>query len=172
VPHLPARGEMVLFNRSWYNRAGVERVMGFCTKDETRQFLEDVPDFERLLVRSGIRLIKYYLDITKPEQKRRLNERRKDPLKQWKLSPIDAKAPTLWDAYSKARNKMLAKSHTEFAPWTVVRADEKDIARLNVMRDLLWRLHYPDRHKKLERPDSSVVFDYDQHAIENGMIAA
>jgi polyphosphate kinase 2 len=172
VPHLPARGEMVLFNRSWYNRAGGERVMGFCTKGETRQFLEDVPDFERLLVRSGVRLIKYYLDITKPEQKRRLKERRKDPLKQWKLSPIDAKAPTLWDAYSEARNKMLAKSHTEFARWTIVRADDKDIARLNVIRDLLWRLHYPDRHKKLERPDPSVVFDYDQHAIESGMIAA
>ena len=171
VPHLPAAGEMVLFNRSWYNRAGVEPVMGFCSKDEARRFLADVPDFERLLVRSGIRLIKYYLDISKAEQKQRLKERRRDPLKQWKLSPIDAQAPRLWREYSKARNEMLAQSHTEFAPWTIVRADDKDLARINVIRDLLWRLHYPGRHKKLKRPDGRVVLAYNRDALDSGFIA-
>ncbi|HUK06489.1 MAG TPA: polyphosphate kinase 2 [Stellaceae bacterium] len=171
VPQLPAKGEMVLFNRSWYNRAGVERVMGFCTKEQTRLFLKDVPEFESLLVRSGIRLIKYYLDVSKKEQKRRLKERRNDPLKQWKLSPIDAKAPLLWEKYSKARDEMLAKSHTEFAPWTIVRADDKDLARVNVIRDLLWRLHYPGRGTTLKRPDPAVVFGYGPEAIESGLIA-
>jgi polyphosphate kinase len=171
VRHLPAAGEMVLLNRSWYNRAGVERVMGFCSKDEARQFLEEAPPFEGLLARSGIRLIKYYLDITKPEQKRRLKERRRDPLKQWKLSPIDEQAHRLWRAYSEARNEMLESTHTEIAPWTIVRADDKDIARINVIRDLLWRLHYPGRHKDLKRPDPAVVFPYDSGALENGLIA-
>ena len=106
--YLPAAGEIVLFNRSWYNRAGVERVMGFCTKAETEEFLETVPQFEAMLVRGGITVLKYYLDITKHEQKKRLADRRKDPLKQWKLSPIDAKAPKLWKAYSKARDQMFA----------------------------------------------------------------
>jgi len=161
----------VLFNRSWYNRAGVEPVMGFCTKEETRRFLKDVPEFENLLVRSGISLIKYYLDITKAEQKRRLKERQKDPLKQWKLSPIDMRAPSLWRDYGKARNEMFARSHTEWAPWTVVRADDKDHARLNIIRDLLWRLHYPGRHRKLKRPDPAVLFPYDESALDSGLIA-
>ena len=107
VPYLPAAGEIVLFNRSWYNRAGVERVMGFCTKVETEDFLETVPQFEAMLIHDGITVLKYYLDITKEEQKERLADRRKDPLKQWKLSPIDAKAPKLWKDYSKARDRML-----------------------------------------------------------------
>ncbi|HEY1504436.1 MAG TPA: polyphosphate kinase 2, partial [Stellaceae bacterium] len=103
VPHLPAAGEVVLFNRSWYNRAGVERVMGFCSKAETEEFLETVPQFEAMLIRAGITVLKYYLDISKHEQKRRLADRRKDPLKQWKLSPIDNKAAKLWKLYSQAR---------------------------------------------------------------------
>ena len=171
VAHLPTEGEIVLFNRSWYNRAGVERVMGFCTKAETEEFLETAPHFEAMLERAGITLVKYYLDISKREQKRRLEDRRKDPLSQWKLSPIDMKAPKLWHAYSKARNKMLERTHNVASPWTIVRADDKQHARLNVIRDLLWRLDYPGRHRRLERPDSAVVFPYDPSCIENGLLA-
>lgn len=171
VPELPAKQEIVLFNRSWYNRAGVERVMGFCTKAETREFLVMAPRFEEMLAEDGVRLIKYYLDISKAEQKRRLKARRNDPLKQWKLSEIDAKAPKLWHAYSKARDEMLLKTHTATAPWTVVRADDKDHARLNVIRDLLWRQSFPDRHKDLELPDPNIVFAFDPGDLENGMIA-
>ena len=171
VPHLPAGGEMVLFNRSWYNRAGVELVMGFCTKAEAREFLETVPAFEQMLVRSGVRLFKYYLDIDKKEQKRRLAERRMDPLKQWKLSPIDMKAPKFWNAYSKARNEMLAKSHAPAAPWTIVRADDKHEARLNVIRDLLSRVEYRERSPKLLPPDPRIVFSYDPSCLASSMIA-
>ena len=116
---------MVLFNRSWYNRAGVEPVMGCCTRKETREFLAAVPDFEQLLARDGVHLFKYYLDIGKREQKERLRERRRDPLKQWKLSPVDVKASKLWAQYSKARDEMFRRTHMPFAPWTVVRADDK-----------------------------------------------
>ena len=171
VAHLPTGGEIVLFNRSWYNRAGVERVMGFCTKAETEEFLETAPHFEAMLERAGITLVKYYLDISKREQKRRLEERRKDPLSQWKLSPIDMKAPKLWNAYSKARNKMLERTHNMASPWSIVRADDKQHARLNVIRDLLWRLDYPGRHRRLERADPAVVFPYDPSRVENGLLA-
>jgi polyphosphate kinase 2 len=171
VPYLPAAGEIVLFNRSWYNRAGVERVMGFCTKAETRDFLAMAPRFEEMLAQDGIRLVKYYLDITKAEQKRRLKDRRRDPLKQWKLSDIDVKAPKLWREYSKARNEMLLRTHTATAPWTVVRANDKEHARLNVIRDLLWRHPFPDRHKELELPDPNIVFAFDAGDLESGMIA-
>ncbi len=161
VPYLPADGEIVLFNRSWYNRAGVERVMGFCTKAQTEEFLEAVPHFEAMLAHGGMSILKYYLDITKHEQKQRLADRAKDPLKQWKLSPIDAKASKLWDAYSKARDRMLERTHSTACPWTVVRADDKERARLNVIRDMLWRLDYPDRQKKLQRPNGDTVFPFD-----------
>jgi polyphosphate kinase len=171
VPHLPAGGEMVLFNRSWYNRAGVELVMGFCTRAETREFLEMVPSFEHMLVRSGTKLFKYYLDIDKGEQRKRLKERRRDPLKQWKLSPIDAKAPKLWNEYSKARDEMFAKTHSPFAPWMVVRANDKHAARLNVIRDLLSRLDYRGRGKALLPPDPDIVFSYDPSCFANGMIS-
>jgi polyphosphate kinase 2 len=171
VPHLPAAGEIVLFNRSWYNRAGVERVMGFCTKAETEEFLESVPGFEAMLVRGGITVLKYYLDITKAEQKRRLAERRKDPLKQWKLSPIDVKASKLWKAYSKARDRMFERTHSAVSPWTIARADDKEHARLNIIRDLLWRLEYPGRHRRLQRPNPDVVFPYDPSYHERGLIA-
>ena len=116
VPHLPAAQELVLFNRSWYNRAGVEHVMGFCSTEEHQLFVETVPQFEHMLVRSGITLIKYYLDISKREQKRRLASRRSSPLKQWKRSPVDDEALARWDAYTRARNEMLARTHTPIAP--------------------------------------------------------
>jgi polyphosphate kinase 2 len=171
VTYLPAKGEIVLFNRSWYNRAGVERVMGFCTKAETEEFLETAPNFEAMLARAGITLVKYYLDISKAEQQRRLAERRKDPLSQWKLSPVDVKAPKLWHAYSKARNKMLERTHGMNAPWVVVRADDKQHARLNIIRDLLWRLEYPGRHRRLKRPDEAIVCPYDVSGHERGFLA-
>jgi polyphosphate kinase 2 len=139
VTHLPAAREFVLFNRSWYNRAGVERVMGFCTKDECELFLRTVPGFEAMLVESGISLFKYYLDISRDEQKRRLKARRSDPLKQWKLSPIDEAALDHWEDYSTARNIMLARTHTAEAPWTIVNANDKHAARLNMFRELLCR---------------------------------
>jgi polyphosphate kinase 2 len=171
APHLPTGGELVLFNRSWYNRAGVEPVMGFCTKAETREFLETVPAFEQMLVRSGINLFKYYLDIDKQEQKKRLRERRVDPLKQWKLSPVDAKATKLWREYSRARNEMFARTHVPFAPWTVVRANDKHAARLNLVRDLLSRLDYRGRDERLLHADPEIVFTYDPSFIANGMIS-
>lgn len=160
VQHLPAAQEFVLLNRSWYNRAGVERVMGFCTKAEYEEFIRTVPDFERMLVRSGIKLFKYYLDIGKAEQKRRLKDRREDPLKQWKVSPIDAAAVTHWKAYSQARNKMLARTHTTLTPWTLVRADDKRSARINLIKDLLSRLHYAHKEARLIRPDRRIVHAY------------
>ncbi len=169
--HLPAAGEMVLFNRSWYNRAGVERVMGFCMKSEYEEFMDSVLGFEYMLVHSGIRLFKYYLDIGKAEQERRLKQRRRDSLKQWKVSPVDQPAVKRWKAYRAARNEMLARTHDPMVPWTVVRADDKRLARLNVIRDMLTRLHYPDKAQRLILPHPKVAFAYDQMYIDNGMIA-
>jgi polyphosphate kinase 2 len=171
APHLPAAQEMVLFNRSWYNRAGVERVMGFCTESEYEEFMETVPSFEAMLIRSGIRLFKYYLDIGKKEQKKRLDARRTDPLKQWKMSPIDAVAQKHWKDYSVARNEMFARTHTPMTPWIVVRADDKKLARLNVIKDLLTRLDYDGKDHDLTRPDPALVFTYAEDYIGNGMIA-
>jgi polyphosphate kinase len=171
VRYLPSAGEMVLFNRSWYNRAGVEPVMGFCTRREAREFLASVPDFERMLVSAGTKLFKYYLDIDKREQKQRLAERKHDPLKQWKLSPVDAKAQKLWRQYSAARDAMFERTHTEIAPWTIVRADDKHRARLNLIRDLLSRLDYPDRDKRLVKPDRDIVFPFEPRRLIDGSIA-
>ena len=172
VAELPATGEMVLMNRSWYNRAGVEKVMGFCTKTEYEEFLQSVLPFERLLVNSGTQVFKYYLDITKPEQKRRLEDRRVDPLKQWKISPIDKTALRHWDDYSVARNEMFARSHSDDLPWHVVRADDKKLARLNVIRHLMSQVNCPDKNKHLAQPDAAIVFDYDERHLKSGAIAA
>lgn len=171
VAELPATGEMVLMNRSWYNRAGVEKVMGFCTKTELAEFMGAVPQFERLLVNSGTQIFKYYLDISKSEQKRRLKERRVDPLKQWKVSPIDKTALSHWDDYSAARNEMFARTHSEDLPWHVVRADDKKLARLNVIRHLMSRVDCPDKDKHLAQPDPEIVFDYAEHHVKSGAIA-
>ncbi len=127
APFLPSRGEIVFFNRSWYNRAGVEKVMGFCTDKEYKIFMEDVGSFENMLVNSGIIFIKYYLDISQKEQEKRLNARRVDPLKQWKLSPIDAQAQKYWDDYSRARDVMLEKTSFDFAPWYIIHTDDKKL---------------------------------------------
>jgi polyphosphate kinase len=140
VEQLPAADELVLFNRSWYNRAGVERVMGFAKKKEVETFLAAAPVIERVWVDAGIVLFKYYLDISRKEQARRLDARRKNPLKQWKISPIDAVALEKFDDYTKARDVMLARTHTPETPWTLVRADSNKLARLKVYRYLLPRL--------------------------------
>jgi len=160
VPHLPSAGELVLFNRSWYNRAGVEPVMGFCTPEQHEQFLDDVPRFEKMLTNSGIVLIKFWLDISKTEQAKRLEERMTDPLKRFKVSSLDAEAQKRWDAYTAARDRMLAETHSRETPWTVVATDDKKTARLNIMRHILHRLDRPDgKHPK---PDKEVVFGADQ----------
>ena len=171
VPYLPMAQEFVLFNRSWYNRAGVEHVMGFCNHAEYEEFMETVPEFEQMLVRSGIKLVKYYLDIDKAEQKARLKDRRNDPLKQWKISPIDAAAHKHWKGYSEARNAMFARTHTAVAPWTVVRADDKKRARLNLIKDLLTRLDYADKDASLLNVDPKTVFTYSDEALQKGWIA-
>lgn len=171
VPHLPSAQEFVLFNRSWYNRAGVERVMGFCTDDEYDEFMQTVLDFEHMLAKSGIKLLKYYLDISQNEQRKRLKDRRKDPLKQWKISPIDAQAVKRWADYSLARNEMFARTHNPVTPWTVVRADDKRLARLNLIKHLLSRLHYGDKDEAALVVDPDIVFEYQETYVKNGMIA-
>lgn len=172
VPHLPAAQELVLFNRSWYNRAGVERVMGFCIDAEYEEFIGSVADFEHMLVHSGIKLFKYYLDISKQEQKQRLKARHDNPLKQWKISQIDAQAIKYWKQYSLARNEMLARTHNPVAPWIVVRADDKRQARINLIKDLLTRLHYEDKKERLLIPNPEIVFAYDEAYLIDGMIAS
>ena len=170
VPHLPAGGEMVFFNRSWYNRAGVEPVMGFCTPEETEEFLQSVGSFEKLLVDGKIRFVKYYLDISKAEQARRLAERRKDPLKQWKISPVDEKAQELWDDYSAARNRMFRRTSFAFAPWHVVHCDHKKTARIRVMQHLLSLMEYPGKRPELLEYDPMVVCRYEPACHEKGLI--
>ncbi len=170
VRHLPAATELVLFNRSWYNRAGVERVMGFCTHDELEAFMRSAPAFEQMLVDSGIHLIKYYLDVSKDEQAARLEDRRRDPLKQWKTSPLDAIAQEKWDDYSRARDEMLEQTHTKHAPWTIVRADHKHRAHMNIMRDLLSRLDYEGRDDSVLHADDSVVLPYPGGKPKHGLL--
>ena len=158
--HLPAAGEVVILNRSWYNRGGVEPVMGFCTPEQQTQFLKDAPRYERMLVDSGVIIIKFWLDITKEEQARRLEDRKSEPLKRFKNSSLDSEAQTRWDAYSQARDRMLDETHSGHAPWTVVATDDKKTARLNIMRHVLHRLGYPEL--KCEKPDKDVVFSADK----------
>lgn len=171
VAHLPVAEELVLFNRSWYNRAGVEHVMGFCSKEEHEEFMNSVPKFEEMLVNSGIKLLKYYLDISKSEQIERLADRRRDPLKQWKVSPIDAVAVKRWKAYSDARDAMLMRTHTAIAPWRVIRTDNKRLARLNLMRDILSRLQYAGKKNRLVQPDTEIAFEFTPECIDAKRLA-
>jgi polyphosphate kinase 2 len=147
VPHLPAAGEIVLFDRSWYNRAGVERVMGFCDEDDVEEFFRSVPEFERMLVRSGIQLVKYWFSITDDEQHLRFLGRIQDPLKQWKLSPMDLESRRRWEAYTKAKEAMLERTHIAEAPWWVVQAVDKKRARLNCIDHLLSLMPYHEVEK-------------------------
>jgi len=157
VVELPSAGELTIFNRSWYNRAGVEKVMGFCTSAQYQQFMSTVNEFESLLVGSGIQVIKYYLDIDKAEQAIRLKDRAKDPLKQWKISPIDEQAQKKWHAYSLARDRMLLETSTVDAPWVVINANDKKLTHLNLIRDLLSRVHYPQKNQSILKTDPKIV---------------
>ena len=153
VPHFPAAGEVVIFDRSWYNRAGVERVMGFCTEEEARRFLKMVPLLEKAMVDSGITLIKYWLEVSPEEQSRRLQARIEDGRKIWKLSPMDLKSYSRWYDYSRARDEMFAATDTDFAPWFVARSDDKKRARLNIITDLLRHIPYKALpHEKVALP--------------------
>jgi polyphosphate kinase 2 len=172
VQHLPAAQELVLFNRSWYNRAGVEKVMGFCTDAEYEEFMGSVVEFELMLRRSGIKLLKYYLDISKPEQEKRLSQRRKDPLAQWKISALDEYALEKWDEYTLARDKMLTHTHNLITPWIIVHADDKQLTRLNVIKDMLSRLDYKDKDEHLILPDPQIISTFTASFIEEGLLAA
>ncbi len=171
VIHLPAAGELVIFNRSWYNRGGVEPVMGFCTPAEHEQFLRDVPTFEAMLVENGVRLVKLWLDISKDEQAERLEQRRVDPLKALKTSPLDAEAQKRWDAYSEARDQMLRRTNASDTPWVCVRADHKKAARIAVMRHLVKVLAPKEIAKGVDKPDPKVLFSFQVEACSDGRLA-
>ncbi|MDQ0085942.1 polyphosphate kinase 2 [Variovorax boronicumulans] len=169
--HLPAAGEMVLFDRSWYNRAGVERVMGFCTDEEYEEFFRTVPEFEKMLVRSGIKLIKYWFSITDDEQHMRFLGRIHDPLKQWKLSPMDLESRRRWEEYTKAKEIMLERTHIPEAPWWVVQAVDKKKARLNCISHLLGQMPYQEvAHPPVELPARVRHDDYLRQPVPANMI--
>jgi polyphosphate kinase len=161
LPHLPAAGEVVIFDRSWYNRAGVERVMGFCTEQQAKDFLKAVPLVEQAIVDSGVRLIKYWLEVSPEEQTRRLTDRIQDGRKVWKLTPMDLKSYSRWYDYSRARDDMFEATDTEFAPWLVARTDDKRRGRLNIISDLLARVPYqPVKREKVVLPKRQKAGDY------------
>jgi len=158
LQHLPSGGEIVLFDRSWYNRSGVERVMNFCSDDEYREFMRQTPELERMLVRSGIRLFKFWFSVNQEEQLRRFQSRQTDPLKLWKISPIDLASVEKWDDYTKAKEAMYYYTHTEDAPWTTVMSDDKKRARLNTMKSVLNNLPYTDKTTAIDlAPDDKIV---------------
>jgi len=163
VPFLPAAEEFVVFNRSWYNRSGVERVMGFCTERQVEEFYVSVVPFEEMLVRDGIAVRKFYLDISKREQEKRLEARQDDPLKQWKISDVDEAALKNWKAYSKARDETFARTSHALVPWHVVRADDKKVARLELIRSLLTGITYKGKDARFVQPDESVVFPWSEN---------
>jgi polyphosphate kinase 2 len=170
VARLPAAGETVIFNRSWYNRAGVERVMGFSTPEEQETFLRDVPTFEAMLVESGIRIVKLWLDVSKSEQKERLDERATDPLKALKASPLDAAAQAKWDDYSAARNLMLQRTSTALCPWICVRADHKRKARLAILSHLAHVLAPPQIAASVPPADPDILFPFASAALTDGRL--
>ncbi|CAM2151454.1 ADP-polyphosphate phosphotransferase [Pararobbsia alpina] len=168
--HLPAAGEIVLFDRSWYNRAGVERVMGFCTDDEYEEFFRSVPEFEKMLVRSGIQIIKYWFSITDQEQEVRFHSRIEDPLKQWKLSPMDLESRRRWELYTQAKEVMLQRSHIPEAPWWVVQAVDKKRARLNCINHLLTQVPYHEvEHTPIHLPPREHHKDYLRQPVPESM---
>jgi polyphosphate kinase 2 len=161
LPHLPAAGEVVIFDRSWYNRAGVERVMGFCTEEQARRFLQVVPNFEKLMVESGIILLKYWLEVSPEEQTRRLKGRVDDGRKIWKLSPMDLKSYSRWDEYTKARDEMFAATDTSWAPWYVANSENKKKVRLNIISHLLSKIPYEDLPRdKVKLPERKKLGKY------------
>lgn len=170
VPHLPAGGEIVLFDRSWYNRAGVERVMEFCTEEDVEEFFRSVPEFERMLVRSGTILVKYWFSITDDEQHLRFQMRIHDPLKQWKLSPMDLESRRRWEQYTKAKEEMLRRTHIPEAPWWIVEAVDKKTARLNCIQHLLGQISYAEvPHQPVILPGRVREEDYSREQLPESM---
>ncbi len=165
VAHLPAGGEIVFFDRSWYNRGGVERVMGFCKPNDYLEFMRQCPEFERMLVRTGTWLFKYWFSVTREEQLRRFNARKGDPLKQWKLSPMDRASVDKWDEYTEAKEAMFFYTDTADAPWTIVKSDDKKRARLEAMRHFLHSLPYPSKNTKLIGPPDPLIVGSSAHVI-------
>ncbi|SNZ07769.1 polyphosphate kinase 2 [Cohaesibacter gelatinilyticus] len=165
IEHLPSAGEMVLFDRSWYNRAGVERVMGFCTPSEYLEFMRQTPDFERMICRSGVRLFKYWYSVTQEEQRRRFASRELDPLKQWKLSPIDKASLDKWDDYTEAKEAMFFYTDTADAPWTVIKSNDKKRARLNTMQHFLSSLPYPNKDPRIVNGPDPLIVGHSSHVI-------
>lgn len=157
IQHLPSAGEVVFFDRSWYNRAMVERVMGFCTPEEVKDFLRSVPELERMLIRSGILLVKFYYSVSKNEQARRFANRTDDPLRQWKLSPVDQESQDKWEGYTKAKEDMFFLTSTSDSPWVIVKSDDKKRARINAIRYLLNQVDYPDRDKNMLNYDQRII---------------
>ena len=171
VRHLPSAGEIVFFDRSWYNRAGVDRVMGFCTPNEYLEFMRQTPDFERMLTRSDIRLFKYWFSVTREEQTRRFKSREREPLKKWKLSPIDRSSLDKWDDYTEAKEAMFFYTDTADAPWTVIKSDDKKRARLNCMKHFLYSLPYPDKNNSIVGKPDPLLVGSSIHVIgDNGHI--
>jgi polyphosphate kinase 2 len=171
VSHLPAAGEIVLFDRSWYNRAGVEKVMGFCSDEDYEEFFKSAPEFEKMLTRSGIQIIKYWFSITDDEQYSRFLGRIHDPLKQWKLSPMDLESRRRWEDYTRAKETMIERTHIPEAPWWVVQAVDKKKARLNCISHLLSQVQYSEVNPpEIVMPDRVRNPDYIRHAIPQGMI--
>jgi polyphosphate kinase 2 len=170
VARLPACGETVIFNRSWYNRAGVERVMGFSTPDEQETFLRDVPTFETMLLESGLKIVKFWLDVSKSEQAKRLEERRTDPLKIMKASPMDAAAQEKWDDYTTARDEMLKRTSTALSPWICVRGDRKHKARLAILSHLVHTLAPAEIAAEAPPPSAKVLFRFDSAALTDGRL--
>lgn len=171
IAHLPAAGEIVLFDRSWYNRAGVERVMGFCNEDEVEEFFRSVPEFEKMLTRSGVQIVKYWFSITDEEQEMRFMSRIHDPLKQWKLSPMDLESRRLWEDYTEAKEIMLARTHIDEAPWWVVQGVNKKKARLNCISHLLRQVPYEEaEEKKIALPPRERNEDYRRSPVPDTMI--
>ncbi|WP_246175865.1 polyphosphate kinase 2 [Roseovarius bejariae] len=165
IEHLPTVGEMVFYDRSWYNRAGVERVMGFCEPWEYLEFMRQTPDLEQMLVRSGIRLYKYWFSVTQEEQKRRFDSRANDPLKQWKLSPIDKESLGKWDDYTEAKEAMFFYTDTADAPWTVIKSNDKKRARLNCMKHFLSTLDYPGKDPEIAQAPDPLIVSTAQHVL-------
>jgi len=170
VHYLPAAGDLVIFNRSWYNRAGVEPVMGFCTERQHQDFLRDAPAFEQMLEEAGIRLVKLWLDISKKEQAERLDARRQDPLKALKVSDLDAQAQKRWKEYSNARNEMLVRTSSAISPWFCVHTDHKKEARLNIIRHILHRLAPHDIRHGIDPPDDKILYRFEDSALHDGRL--
>ncbi|HYX95639.1 MAG TPA: polyphosphate kinase 2 [Geodermatophilus sp.] len=179
VAHLPAAGEIVLFDRSWYNRAGVERVMGYCTDEQYRRFMRQAPEFERMLVDSGIRLVKFWFSVSRREQRTRFIVRRIDPVRQWKLSPTDLASLDKWDDYTAAKEAMFAATDTDHAPWTVIKSNDKKRARLEALRHVLYSMPYEGKDEEVVgRPDPNIVvaaadvLESDREALERELAPA